>query len=97
MNREAIEAAVTANATKAMYVGAGSAGLGAWMLSNWMSLAGLLLGLVGYVTNWYFKRAQDRRDQERREQEKVEHEARMRKYQLDFDPLPRGKKFGDET
>jgi membrane protein implicated in regulation of membrane protease activity len=97
MNRETIEAAIAGAASKTTYVGAGAAGIGAWAASNILSLLGVVIAILGYITNWYFRREQDRREKAKDDREKAEHEARMRSYQLNFDPLPKGKSVGDET
>lgn len=69
MNHE-IEAAAAAVGSKATYGGAGIT-LSGWLLSNEFAvLAGLIIGVAGFLVNWFYKAKQDRRDER-------EHRARM--------------------
>lgn len=70
MKHETVEAALAASASKATYTGAGMSITG-WLLSNEFAvLFGLLLGLAGFLLNWYYKHKDDRRRER-------EHAARM--------------------
>jgi hypothetical protein len=65
------DAAFAAIGSKVTYTGAGTA-VFAWLTSSQAGvLAGIVLGIVGFLVNLYFKRREDKRQQ-------VEHDARMR-------------------
>ena len=69
MKHETVEAAVAASASKATYTGSGMFITG-WILSSEFAvLFGLLLGLAGFLVNWYYRAKEDRR-QERAHQMK---------------------------
>lgn len=38
-----------------MYGGAGASGLGFWLSNEMIGLIGLLIGLAGFLLNWYYK------------------------------------------
>lgn len=60
--------------TKATYTGATTSVVG-WVLSSEFGiLFGLLLGLAGFVVNWYYRHKEDKRQQ-------AEHERRMGLYE----------------
>lgn len=59
-------------ATKATYTGAGATAIGWITSSEGVALIGLLLALLGFIVNLYFKIKQDKR-------EAAEHEVRMAK------------------
>ncbi len=68
------DATMAAAGSKATYTGAGASVMG-WVLSSEFGvLIGLLLGLGGFVVNWYYKHKEDKRQQ-------VEHERRMGLYE----------------
>ena len=65
------EATMAAAGSKATYTGA-STSVVAWMLSSEFGiLVGVLLGLGGFIVNWYYKHKQDKREQ-------AEHDRRMK-------------------
>lgn len=69
----AIETTAAAVGSKATYTGAGMT-LSGWLLSSEFAvLAGLVLGVAGFLVNWYYKYKADKRMQR-------EHEARMGLY-----------------
>jgi hypothetical protein len=70
--KDLIEAGAAWVATKAMFSGAATAVLGAFASSKFVGLAGVSIGFLGLLVNWYFKARADAREQR-------EHEARMRK------------------
>ena len=79
MSREAVQAAVATAGSNVTYGGAG-ASIASWLLSSEFGvLAGLLLGLAGFLVNLYFKRQENQRQQDRARREEEEHLARMRK------------------
>jgi hypothetical protein len=96
MSREALEAAVAGAASKATYGGAG-ASVASWFLSSEFGvMAGLLLGVAGFLVNLYFKRQENDRQQARARREEEEHQARMRKLERDSSPAPLGQLGADE-
>lgn len=70
----AFDATMAAAGSKATYTGAGASILGWVMSSEFGILVGLLLGVGGFLINWYYRHKQDRREQ-------VEHERRMGMYE----------------
>lgn len=70
MEKEALEAAASAVASKSTYGGAATSALG-WMLSSEFTVVfGFVVAVAGLAVNWYYKAKADRRQQ-------AEHEARM--------------------
>lgn len=70
----AASAAVAGWASKATYTGAGAFIVGWLTSSEFGVLIGLLLGVGGFLVNWYYKARQDRRDEQA-------HVAKMRTIQ----------------
>lgn len=70
MNRDAIDAAAATLGTKATYTGGGTAVVGGLTANEWLTIAGVLIAVLGFFTNLYF---QHRRDQ----REELEHQRRM--------------------
>ncbi len=69
-----VDATMAALGSKATYTGAGASIMG-WMLSSEFGvLIGLLLGVGGFLINWYYKAKEDRRQQR-------EHDRRMGLYE----------------
>lgn len=69
-----VDATMAALGTKATYTGATTSVVG-WVLSSEFGiLFGLLLGLAGFVVNWYYRHKEDKRQQ-------AEHERRMGLYE----------------
>ena len=71
MKVEAIDATLAAAGSKATYTGAGAFTVGWFLSSEFGIFVGLLLGVGGFILNWYYSRKRDRREQEA-------HERRMR-------------------
>lgn len=70
-NEQLIDASIAAAANKATFGGA-SATVFSWLLSSEFGmLAGIVIGVVGLLVNWYYRDKQDRRDER-------EHLRRMR-------------------
>ena len=70
-NQATFDATMAAAGSKATYTGA-STSVVAWVLSSEFGiLFGVLLGLGGFIVNWYYKHKEDKRQQ-------AEHERRMR-------------------
>lgn len=61
MNVETVDSTLAAVGSKVTYTGAGLTGLGWFASSEFMGLAGLAIGVVGMVINWYYKAKADRR------------------------------------
>jgi hypothetical protein len=70
--KDLIEAGAAWVATKAMFSGAFTAVIGAFASSKFVGMAGVCIGFLGLLVNWYFKARADAREQR-------EHEARMRR------------------
>lgn len=66
------DAAIAAIGSKATFTGATTSVLAWFTSSEFGVLAGVALGVLGLLVNWYFKNRTDRRDQ-------AEHEARIRR------------------
>lgn len=77
---QAIDATVSATASKVTYGGAGMT-IGGWFLSSEFAvLVGMLVGIGGLVVNWYYKHKEDKRLQ-------AEHELRMRSVPVNVDDM----------
>jgi hypothetical protein len=70
--KDLIEAGAAWVATKAMFSGAFAAVVGAFASSQFVGVAGVCIGFLGLLVNWYFRARTDAREQR-------EHEARMRR------------------
>jgi len=71
-NQATFDATMAAAGSKATYTGA-STSVVAWVLSSEFGiLFGVLLGLGGFIVNWYYKHKEDKRRQ-------AEHDLKMRK------------------
>ena len=82
---QTVDAALAAAGSKATYAGSGVTVTG-WLLSSEFAvLVGMLLGLAGFIVNWYYRhkltRAEIRIMHERNERERAEHQARMGMYE----------------
>jgi uncharacterized protein YqgC (DUF456 family) len=72
----AIDSAIAAAGSKATYTGAGTI-IGSWFLSSEFGiLIGMLLGVGGFIVNWFYKHRADRRQQ-------AEHDLKMRQHGKD--------------
>ena len=68
---QTVDAALAAVGSKSTYAGA-SVTVTGWLLSSEFAvLVGMLLGLAGFLVNWYYRHKEDKRQQ-------AEHERRMR-------------------
>lgn len=81
MNQEAIDSALATAGSKATYSGSATM-IGAWWLSSEFAfLVGMVVGVLGLIVQWYYKRKVARAEiahmeaQNKREQE--EHDLRM--------------------
>lgn len=64
----AFDTTMAALGSKATYTGAGASIVGWIMSSEFGILLGIILGVGGFVINWYYKHKQDKREQELHEQ-----------------------------
>lgn len=72
--KDAVDAAMAAVGSKVTYGGAGASVAG-WLLSSEFAvLSGLILGLAGFLLNWYYRHKADKRAQ-------AEHAAKMGFYE----------------
>jgi hypothetical protein len=83
MKVDNFDAAMVSIGTKATYTGATTTTVG-WILSSEFGvLAGVMIGVLGLLTNWWFQHRRDMREQAdfaRRERlEELEHQRRMDK------------------
>lgn len=72
MTRDAIDATAATLGTKATYTGGGTAVVGGLTSNELLTIIGVVIALLGFLTNFYF---QHRRDQ----REAREHQRRMAK------------------
>lgn len=71
---QTLDASLAAAGSKATYAGSGMT-LGGWLVSSEFAvLVGIVIGVAGFLVNWYYRREQDMR-------ERTEHEARMRQFE----------------
>lgn len=82
---QAVDATISAVGSKATYTGAGMT-IGGWFLSSEFAvLMGMLIGVAGFLVNWYYKHkltmAQIRLQEEQAAREREAHAARMGMYQ----------------
>ncbi len=87
-HQQAVETAISAAGSKATYTGA-SMTIGGWLLSSEFAvLFGMVLGVLGLIVNFYYKRKLTNeeirlkreaaeREREAAERERIEHERRM--------------------
>lgn len=82
---QAVDATISAVGSKATYTGAGMT-IGGWFLSSEFAvLMGMLIGVAGFLVNWYYKHkltmAEIRLKEEQAAREREAHAARMGMYQ----------------
>ena len=69
-----VDATMAAIGSKATYTGAGASVLG-WLMSSQAGiLIGIIIGVGGFLVNWYYRHKEDKRRQE-------EHDRRMGLYE----------------
>ena len=73
-HESAIDIAIAASASKAMYAGGGMAGTGFVLDNEFFGLVGLVIALAGFGVNLYYKRLENKRQE-------LEHNARMGLYE----------------
>lgn len=72
--QETLDATIAAAGSKTTYAGATTSVAGWIFSSEFAALCGIIVGVVGLLVNYWFKRREDIRQQ-------AEHEARMRALQ----------------
>lgn len=77
---EAVEAATIAFSNKATYVGGGTAAVLGFLHQNMVAICGIALGLLGFLTSWYFQKRRDLREQRLLEMEEQEDDRREREH-----------------
>ena len=86
MRNEALDATLAAAGGKATYAGAGLTGLGWFISSEFFGLAGLAIGVIGLLINWFYKAKADKRvDQEHAL--RMDHLSRGRRTHVDLGEL----------
>jgi hypothetical protein len=71
---QTLDATIAATSSKATYTGAGMT-VGGWLLSSEFAvLVGIVIGVAGFLVNWFYRHRQDVR-------ERAEHLARMKRYE----------------
>lgn len=70
MEKEAIEVATSAVASKSTYAGAGASVLGWVFSSEFTVIFGIVVAVAGFAVNWYYRAKADRRSE-------AEHKAKM--------------------
>lgn len=88
MQRETLETTAAALGSKATYAGSTTSIVG-WLMSNEFAVvSGMMLGLVGLLINWYYKRKADRRTAAYKalenERAEVEHRLMVQQMQLNI-------------
>lgn len=71
----AFDTTMAALGSKATYTGATTSIVGWVMSSEFGILVGIILGIGGFIVNWYYKYKQDKREQELHDQ-RMAHAAR---------------------
>jgi len=84
-----LDSTVAAVASKLTGAGSVMTMFGWFTSSNFGMWAGILIGILGLVVNWYFKHRGDRRAEEA-------HKAYMKKLRSDSDFIPLGRHKADE-
>lgn len=91
MNSETYETTVAAVANKVTLIGSAGSVFSWLNSSNFGMWAGIVIGVIGLLVNWYFKSQTNRREQQA-------HEAFLKKMAKDTDlsPLPMAGPYADE-
>lgn len=75
--QQAADAAVASTASKVTYTGAGMTISGWFLSSEFAVLVGILLGVAGFLVNWYYRHKENLRQQAQDLRSQAEHELRM--------------------
>lgn len=79
MSREAMDVSAATVATKATYTGGGTAALAGLTANEWLAIAGVVVAVLGFLTNLYFQRRRDLREEREHELEVLEQTRRIQK------------------
>lgn len=63
LTKEAIEAASITISNKVTYLGGGTAAVMGFLHANLVAVCGIALGILGFLTNFYFQKRRDAREQ----------------------------------
>lgn len=84
VKQEAIEASVAASASKLTYGGAATVGLG-WLLSSEGAvLVGMIVGVAGFIVNFYYKHKEDRRQERAAKLNEELLQSKIAEYRSDY-------------
>lgn len=72
MSRDAIDAAAATFGSKATYTGGGAAVIGGVTSNELLTIVGVVVAVLGFITNLYFQHKRDMRE-EREHQRRMEH------------------------
>lgn len=75
--QQAADAAIASTASKVTYTGAGMTISGWFLSSEFAVLVGILLGVAGFLVNWYYRHKENLRQQAQDLRSQAEHELRM--------------------
>jgi heme exporter protein D len=70
----AVVGSATTFGTKATYAGSGTALIGGLAANEWLAVVGVLIAVLGFLTNLYFQHRRDKRE-EREHQRRMDHMA----------------------
>lgn len=77
MTREAVEASATTLSAKAFYGGGSTAVVGGLTANEWLAIGGVVVAVLGFLTNLYFQHRRDLREERVAQLEEIEHKRRM--------------------
>ena len=80
-HEQAIDIAIAASASKAMYAGGGMAGTGFVLDNQFFGLVGLLIAVAGFGVNLYYRRQENEFKRQENARQELEHRARMGLYE----------------
>ena len=75
--QQAADAAIASTATKVTYTGAGMTISGWFLSSEFAVLMGVVIGVAGFIVNWYYRHKENLRQQAQDLRSQAEHELRM--------------------
>lgn len=75
--QQAADAAIASTASKVTYTGAGMTISGWFLSSEFAVLMGVVIGVAGFIVNWYYRHKENLRQQAQDLRSQAEHELRM--------------------
>jgi len=75
--QQAADAAIASTASKVTYTGAGMTISGWFLSSEFAVLMGVVIGVAGFIVNWYYRHKENLRQQAQDTRAQAEHELRM--------------------